>query len=134
MDEQIVSYVREEMEQKSSEYLLKMHQQHNTVRWSEEAFEAVRRILVDRGAIQENKPVKVSPTTQTGLTKCPFCAGEIENGVLKCKHCGEWLDVEHRKQQEDLINSQKTTGSVAKMIGWLIASSILIGVIARSCN
>jgi len=24
-------------------------------------------------------------------TKCPYCGGEIEQGVRKCKHCGEWL-------------------------------------------
>jgi len=24
--------------------------------------------------------------------KCPYCAGEIPEGVAKCMHCGEWLD------------------------------------------
>lgn len=24
-------------------------------------------------------------------TKCPYCGGEIEQGVKKCLHCGEWL-------------------------------------------
>jgi hypothetical protein len=23
--------------------------------------------------------------------RCRFCGGEIEAGVKKCKHCGEWL-------------------------------------------
>jgi hypothetical protein len=40
--------------------------------------------------------------------RCPYCGGEIEEGVLKCKHCGEWLDEAHR----------------AKIRGWLILVAI----------
>lgn len=41
----------------------------------------------------------------TNTTKCPFCAGEIEVGVRKCKHCAEWLDPSDRKRSNQPIQT-----------------------------
>ena len=68
------------------------------------------------------------------LTECPFCASELKLNVLKCQHCGEWLDNEHRNEEEKVRNAQKATGTMAKLIGLLIALSLLLPVLMKDCK
>jgi hypothetical protein len=35
------------------------------------------------------------------VEKCPFCAEEIQDAAIKCKHCGEFLDGSSRSHRQE---------------------------------
>jgi len=40
------------------------------------------------------------------ITICPYCAEEIKDETVKCKHCGEWVENNKQSTFENLVPSE----------------------------
>ena len=64
------------------------------------------------------------------MKNCPYCAEEIQDDAIKCKHCGEYLTTEHQDSSGQVEgNTDKFFGCVLgiiKSFGWLIVIVIVL--------
>jgi len=61
------------------------------------------------------------------MKKCPFCAEEIQEEAIKCKHCGEFLDSSLARQVANKHGSDMS--GLAILGGFLLTGPLVIPLI-----
>ena len=64
------------------------------------------------------------------MKKCPFCAEEILDKAVKCKHCSEWLNKSDTLGQNTNRNvDKKSFNFLKRFVIWALILSVVLNII-----
>lgn len=63
------------------------------------------------------------------MKKCPYCAEEVQDLAVKCKHCGSWLDGRDTEQSHAPASVKTPSFAFSGLLGAFIAvGGLLLGL------